>query len=184
MADVSITYKGNTIAEISEEGTKTLKTGGCYCDSDIIVSYSPTTGGSGSTATNCKIYEITLAKASGWVLLTELDADVLAHINDASLTVSLTPISSYTYEFYAGATFIACNTPWGYTNTYPAYGFAGREASATSCQANFIYYPPNNTGTNVAIGGHGMFRLDGSNYYLRPGDGYIKAGTYRLTFTW
>lgn len=185
MADVSIKYKSNVIAEMSEEGTKTLKTSGCYCEGDIEVAYSPSSsGGGGSTETNHRIYEITLAKASGWVLLTKLDDDVLTHINDASFAVSLTPISSYVYEFYAGSIYIASNTPWGYSGSYPAYGLASREASATSCQTHYIYYPPNNTGTNTGIGGGGMFRIDGSNYYLMPGDGFIKGGTYRLVFTW
>lgn len=182
MADVSITYSGNVIAEMSEEGTKTLKTSGCYCKDDIKVSYSPPLPGGGEA--NCKIYEITLEKRSGWVLLAELNADVLAHINDASFVVSLTNISAYAYEFYAGSMYVASNTPWGYNGAYPVYGLAGREASETSCQTNFIYYPPSNTGMDVSIGGHGMFRLNGSHYYFRPGEGFIRAGTYRLTFTW
>lgn len=41
MADVTIRYKGNAIAEMSEEGTKTLKTGGMYCEGDISVVYTP-----------------------------------------------------------------------------------------------------------------------------------------------
>lgn len=37
MADVSIKYKGSTIAEMSGVSTKTLKTSGTYCEGDIIV---------------------------------------------------------------------------------------------------------------------------------------------------
>lgn len=39
MADVTLTYKGSTIAEMSDTGTKTLKTAGNYCEGDIGVSY-------------------------------------------------------------------------------------------------------------------------------------------------
>ena len=47
MADVTLTYKGNTIAEMSDTGTKTLKTAGKYCEGDIGVSYvKPSSGGS------------------------------------------------------------------------------------------------------------------------------------------
>lgn len=186
MAGVSITYKGNAIAKLDSEGSKTLKTGGCYCENDIVVSYSPPTSGDGggSDENNCRVYEITLAKNSGWILLTELDADVVAHINDASLVVSLTNVSPYAHEFYAGSTYIASNTPWGCNGSYPTYGLSCRESSATACQANFIYYPPNNTDTNVPIGGYGMFRIDGYKYYFKPSDGFVRAGTYRLVFTW
>lgn len=41
MADVSIKYKGNVLAEMSEKGTKTLRTGGKYCEDDISVIYTP-----------------------------------------------------------------------------------------------------------------------------------------------
>ena len=48
MADVTLTYKGSTIAEMNNTGTKTLKTSGKYCEGDIGVSYvKPSSGGSG-----------------------------------------------------------------------------------------------------------------------------------------
>ena len=39
MADVTLTYKGNTIAELSATGNKTLKTAGKYCEADIELAY-------------------------------------------------------------------------------------------------------------------------------------------------
>lgn len=47
MADVTLTYKGSTIAEMNDTGTKTLKTSGKYCEGDIGVSYVKPEGGSG-----------------------------------------------------------------------------------------------------------------------------------------
>lgn len=48
MADVTLTYKGATIAEMDASGSKTLKTAGKYCEDDIGVSYvKPSGGGSG-----------------------------------------------------------------------------------------------------------------------------------------
>ena len=47
MADVTLTYKGSTIAEMSNSGTKTLKTSGKYCEGDIGVSYVKPSSGSG-----------------------------------------------------------------------------------------------------------------------------------------
>lgn len=44
MADITLTYKGNTIAEISDSGTKTLETGGKYCEDDIGLTYIKSAG--------------------------------------------------------------------------------------------------------------------------------------------
>lgn len=39
MADVTLTYKGATIAELSDSGSKTLRTAGKFCEADIGVAY-------------------------------------------------------------------------------------------------------------------------------------------------
>ena len=49
MADLTIKFKGQPIAELSESGTKTLKTAGKYCEDDINVEYAKPAGGGGST---------------------------------------------------------------------------------------------------------------------------------------
>ena len=52
MADLTIKFKGNPIVELSESGTKTLKTAGKYCEDDITVEYAkPAGGGSGFAET-------------------------------------------------------------------------------------------------------------------------------------
>lgn len=135
-------------------------------------------------APNTKTYNLTLAKASGWILLTELDEEVVSHINDAALVVTLVNTSEYAYEFYAGSTFVASNTPWGINGAYPCYGIACRVQSETKVSYNAIFYPANNTDTNYSLGGLGSFRIDGNKYYFRPYDGFIRPGEYRLTFTW
>ena len=48
MADLTIKYKGQPIAELSATGTKTLKTAGKYCEGDISVEYSKPAGGGGA----------------------------------------------------------------------------------------------------------------------------------------
>lgn len=45
MADVTLTYKGATIAELSESGNKTLETAGKYCEADILLEYVKTPSG-------------------------------------------------------------------------------------------------------------------------------------------
>ena len=49
MADVTLTYKGSTIAEMDATGSKTLKTSGKYCEGDIGVNYVKPSGSGGST---------------------------------------------------------------------------------------------------------------------------------------
>ena len=50
MADLTIKFKGQPIVEMTETGTKTLKTAGKYCEDDISVEYSKPAGGGGGFA--------------------------------------------------------------------------------------------------------------------------------------
>ena len=45
MADLTIKFKGQPIVEMTESGTKTLKTAGKYCEGDISVEYAKPAGG-------------------------------------------------------------------------------------------------------------------------------------------
>ena len=58
MADLTIKYKGQPIVEMTESGTKTLKTAGKYCEGDIAVEYAKPAGGGG---------EMFSSSASGWL---------------------------------------------------------------------------------------------------------------------
>ena len=48
MADVTLTYKGQNILELSESGNKTIKTAGKYCEDNISLAYVKSGGGGGS----------------------------------------------------------------------------------------------------------------------------------------
>lgn len=177
MADVSIFYKGETIAQMDTTDSKTLKTSGCYCEGDVTVEYAP----------RSHTYEITLAKASGGVLLTTLDDDVLAHINDDNLIVSLINSSPYVYEWYAGDTYFCGNRKIGVAQGgYDIFGVCNRHQSESGTAATAIPTPANNTEvmTQPLSVFAGLFYLEDKKYYMKPGDGFIRAGTYRLTFTW
>ena len=60
MADLIINYKSNPIVEMTESGTKTLKTAGKYCEDDISVEYAKPAGGGGSA-------DMLSSSASGWI---------------------------------------------------------------------------------------------------------------------
>lgn len=61
MADVTLTYKGSDILELSDSGSATLKTGGKYCEDDVTVEYVKPSGGGGSN-TLTKLGEITITE--------------------------------------------------------------------------------------------------------------------------
>ena len=46
MSDITISYKGNSIATMDATGSKTLLTEGKYCEDDITVAYTKPSGGS------------------------------------------------------------------------------------------------------------------------------------------
>ena len=47
MADVTLSYKGSDILELSDSGSATLKTSGKYCEDDIAVEYMKPSGSGG-----------------------------------------------------------------------------------------------------------------------------------------
>ena len=47
MSDVTLSYKGSDILELSDSGSATLKTGGKYCEADIELEYVKPSGGGG-----------------------------------------------------------------------------------------------------------------------------------------
>lgn len=51
MPDVTISYKGNSIATMSASGSKTLLTEGKYCEDDITIDYTAPTPSAGSATT-------------------------------------------------------------------------------------------------------------------------------------
>ena len=182
MADVTVRYKNSVIAEMNSEGIKTLSTSGQYCEGDISISYVPPAS-SDTEEARYKTYELTLTKSSGWVLLTSLDSLVLSHINDPSLCVTLTLADVFAYDYYTVTFACASNTQQSIQNSYPAYGTSIRKTSEANIQCQAMYYPANKTDTSTSLGG-AQFRINDGKYYFRPTDGWIHAGTYRLTFTW
>ena len=99
MADVTLTYKGSTIAEMNNSGTKTLKTAGKYCEGDIVVSYVKPEGGTSD--------ELAKKMITGEGNITELPSDITTIRNGAfynctnlaltSLPSGITKIDNYAF---------------------------------------------------------------------------------------
>lgn len=138
----------------------------------------------GTMVSRTKIYEITLAHVGGWVLLTTLDEEVLAHINDPNIVVSFMRLGDYLHTNQTVSLALATNRKMGvYSTSYAYYGLSCRANTATSTSFNGIFYPANDSGASTSLGGT-QFKLNGNKYYIRPYDVGINPGTYRLTFTW
>lgn len=183
MADVTIQYKGSTIAEMSESGTKTLKTSGKYCENDIYIQYEKAESPSGGT-TNAKVIDFTIAKKSGWILLTTLDDEVLSHINDNTFNVLLCSRDAYVYESYSIYRANAGNIQSGKNvNGQPLYGVASLQSAESTASFVDCCVPANNTNTTIYSSTYG-FRVEGSNYYFKPRDGFFIGGNCRLIFSW
>lgn len=73
MPDVTISYKGNSIATMSASGTKTLLTEGKYCEDDITVAYTAPTPSAGSATTpntNISVLPTITVSSSGLITTT------------------------------------------------------------------------------------------------------------------
>lgn len=86
MADVTLTYKGSDILELSDSGSATLKTGGKYCEGDIAVEYVKPSGGGGVTT-----------KFTGTVNF--VDSDVSGEAFNIPLSTTLTGTEKIIYAY-------------------------------------------------------------------------------------
>ena len=86
MADLTIKFKGNSIAELSESGTKTLKTAGKYCEGDISVEYTKPAGGGGGGGSELVLLD---PRLSAVITCTDVIAN---HIVSSSWSPSVTAV--------------------------------------------------------------------------------------------
>lgn len=89
MADVTIKYKDNTIAELSDSGNKTLATSGKYCEGDIVVEYVAKATG----LENVKRWDVTTTgiPASGFSLNLVTDPWLAENRDNEGLCVLVLP---------------------------------------------------------------------------------------------
>lgn len=64
--DVVMTYEGANIVELSEAGTKTLKTAGKYLTDDVVLAYSGGSGGGGGGVTTAHVTFDSVADSVWW----------------------------------------------------------------------------------------------------------------------
>lgn len=127
MSDVTISYKGNSIATMSASGTKTLLTEGKYCEDDITVAYTaptPSAGSATTPATTITANPTISVSNSGLITAT------------ASTSQSITP------------TVVAGYVSSGTAGTVTVSGSATQQLTAKTAQT----YTPTTTNQTIASG--------------------------------
>lgn len=95
MADVTISYKGNEIATMSDSGVKTLLTGSAFCEDDITVSYTKPSGGGGATTVS---FDNDCIFKSGGSYISYIDGN-----GDYQNTGTLAELSAVSYQMLSGS---------------------------------------------------------------------------------
>lgn len=118
MADVTLSYKGSDILELSDSGSATLKTGGKYCEGDIDVEYAkPSGGGNTLTSDFLTIYKETVTIGENTIsnsakYKTYLDS--IKSIPGSIVAMSIHKKTNYVYNEFANG----LNIPVGAINGY------------------------------------------------------------------
>lgn len=213
MADVNITYKGAPIATMSASGTKTLETGGKFCEGDITVAYTkPSSGitpsGSISITTNGTHDVTNYASANVNVPSQSIDAYV-ANVTITTHTSTNVPLCTLPDEVYAHkddtnfAVMLLCTDSASLVNgddfmvmatnngtlavapstSIPFYGI-GYRRSGTAANKMDVFYPPNSANNSTSNGGIGKFWMDGKVLTYKSNQYWLGAGTFRVVVSW
>ena len=97
MADVTIKYQGAVISEMNDSGTKTIKTGGQYCEDDIVVAYVARELG----ADDVKRWDITIPEKTGsyqYIYFVTDDEWLKANKDNPNLCISIVPKFQIPYD--------------------------------------------------------------------------------------
>ena len=101
---VNIKYKNNSIAELSDTGTKTLKTAGKYCEDDITVEYEKPAGGGGATEPYVEevyntLNELISATLHGHKVIRSYGFYNSRYLTSINFPIGLTRIGNYAFSF-------------------------------------------------------------------------------------
>lgn len=136
MADVSISYKNTEIATMNATGVKTLLTGDCFCEDDIVVSYTKPAAPTPTLETITKTYTPTtsqqtetLTAGAGYDAIGEVDVTVNAMPSGSATTPATTITANPTISVSASGLITA--TVSGSKSVTPSVS-AGYVSSGTS----------------------------------------------------
>ena len=125
MADITLSYKGSTIAEISDSATKTMNTAGKYCEDDITLVYVKPQAGAQFTITVSVDSGSTVTATDGTTTVTGTSVNdecvltipnaatwtVTATLNGMTATVTVVVMQDYPVPLAYADPVLANNTP-------------------------------------------------------------------------
>lgn len=175
MADVTIKYKDNTIVEMDSKDTKTLTTGGCYCEADIVVDYTPKVDDS------FRHWDVTVTgEREGAFCYVLQDEWLKTHRADSNLCVAIIPITPIRYN---GTTaqqgiYLATNDIMviGKDNDFKSLSYYMMADGSTMARLRqFGLTNPDNVGdVGIATDGR-LYVVSTGSYPLAPGEYCITA---------
>ena len=177
MADITLSYKGATISEISASGTKTLKTGGKYCEDDITLQYV-------KAASYVKLAEAEFtvnqtSTTSTYVGTVAVSPSTDLWRSDKIIYVRVIDKAGKRNGHFLGGSYF-------YLNPIPANSGTGTSLTQ-SYAGNVSYYVDSNGNVNTINGVYGVFCQDIKNngdvrIYARYNATYapIVNGTYKV----
>lgn len=112
MPDISVVYKGSTIAKMSSSGTKTLLTSGKYCEDNITIEYTKSGGGVSSIPLAMRPdAELVQRWSDDYLIHADKNITIPAYTTAATTVVSssdLTPIAKIDRNNYDYLVIIRC----------------------------------------------------------------------------
>ena len=168
----TVKYKGNIIASLSENETKTLKTSGKYCEGDIVVENVKDSG-----ITKVKKFIITVPSETRTAIEVVIgDNDIAQHYNDLSAycIAQRTEIDAESnIRHYA-----ICK------NSYYAANIYGTYQSGIAYGTNSFSGNASTQLSNSETIAKGMYITSDGNLYLIGTQTYSLQGTYEIIFGW
>lgn len=175
MADVSVIYKENTLAELSASGTLTMHTSGHYCEDDILIEYIKPQNETTGERTKVFAVENGSAVSGKWWNVTGADAVIAEHRNADTFGVTWLCLSPAESPSTRGGT--QCNRLMT-TTDYGIYARMETNGTDAVSRINNAVNVENTTVGRCYVAEDGSIRLFGSSTYP------LKAGSYMFVVFW
>lgn len=170
----TIKYKGNTIATLNSDETKTLLTSGRYCEADIVIE---NVQDGGTSADSMKKWTVTVGEVQEKPFLLLTDTWITENMNNEKLKITIQRIGNPTITENSLVSSFAGNKAIG-TNGSGVVFYGHSLAITNSGFSNTSQRNP----INGNAGGYGFISvLDGGLYWSGSSNYPVRAGDYAVS---